>query len=238
MRAAKQRILFHLRPPPPPPAGESWQPSTIHPFDKLNGTDTSGLIWGEDLLTGSPNDIWITGYYAIAPSVFHRVMGGLPEDLNGYTFVDFGCGKGRALLLATHYCFAEIIGVEISPQLQEAAAANLARYAPPERICQNARALLQDATTFEFPLTPLIVYMNHPFCRPVLEEVMENLGRSLQAHPRPLWVVYINPETQRVLDETPFLELTWKGTLSMAEEDRLADRIGSSREDVVIYRGR
>jgi len=239
LRVAKQRLVRRIRPLPlPQVAAETWQASTIHPFDERHGTDTSGLIWGEDLPSGSRNDAWITGYYGIAPSVFHTMMRGLPEELSAYTFLDFGSGKGRALMLATHYSFAAVIGVEISPQLHEVATANLARYAPPERICQNARTLLQDATTFDFPPGPLVVYMNHPFCRPVLEQVVKNLGRSLAADPRPLWMVYINPETRSVLDRTPFLELVWEGTLSMEAEDRLADRMGSSREEVAIYRGR
>jgi SAM-dependent methyltransferase len=238
LQSAGQHMLRRIRPVSPQSSDETWQSTTIHAFDEQYGTDTSGLIWGEDLSSGSPNDAWITGYYGIAPSVFHRMMRGLPEDLSSYTFLDLGSGKGRALMLATHYGFAEILGVEISPPLHELATANLARYAAPERICRNAHALLQDATSFPFPLVPLVVYLNHPFCRPVLEQVLENLRGSLARHPRPLWMVYINPETRSVLDRAPFLELVWEGTLSMAAEDRLADRMGSSQEEVAIYRGR
>src|ERR1700743_1606930 len=39
-----------------------------HPFDRDYGVDTSGLIWGEDLPSGSRNDTWNTAYYGIAPS--------------------------------------------------------------------------------------------------------------------------------------------------------------------------
>lgn len=238
LRTARERLLRRLRPLPPPLSEETWQSGTIHPFDQQHGTDTSGLIWGEDLPSGSRSDAWITGYYGIAPSVFHRMMRGLPEDLSGYTFLDIGSGKGRALMLASHYGFAEILGVEISAQLHQVATANLARYAPPERLCYRARTLLQDATTLAFPPGPLVIYMNHPFCRPVLEKVLRNLGESVRAHPRPLWVVYINPETRAVLDKAPFLELAWVGTLAMGAEDRLADRMGSSLEEIAIYRGR
>jgi SAM-dependent methyltransferase len=240
LRSAGERLLRRVRPQPASPQipTETWQVTTIHPFDRQHGTDTSGLIWGEDLPSGSRNDAWITGYYGIAPSVFHCMMRGLPEDMSWYTFVDIGAGKGRALMLACHYGFGEVLGVEISPHLHAVAAANLSRYNARGRVCRKARALLQDATTFVFPLVPLVIYMNHPFCRPVLEQVLLNLGRSLASHPRPLWLVYINPETRSVLDCTPFLELVWDGTLSMAAEDRLADRMGSSQEEVAIYRGR
>ena len=240
LRSAGERILRRVRPQPASPhmAGELWQVTTLHPFDQQHGTDTSGLIWGEDLPSGSRNDAWITGYYGIAPSIFHRVMRGLPEDLSSYTFVDIGAGKGRALMLACEYGFAEVLGVEISPRLHAIAAGNLARYNPRERVCRQARAVLQAATTFGCPPVPRVIYMNHPFCRPVLEQVLHNLGGSLAGHPRPLWLVYINPETRSVLDRTPFLELVWDGTLSMAAEDRLADRMGSSQEEVAIYRGR
>ncbi len=239
LRTAGERVALRFRPAALPPGyGETWQPHSIHPFDQQHGTDTSGLIWGEDLPSGSRNDAWITGYYGIAPSVFHRTMRLLPADLRGYTFLDFGSGKGRALMLATHYPFAEVVGVELSPELHEIATANLARYAPAERICTTARTVRADATAFALPETPMVLYLNHPFCRPVLEQVLKNLGASLAAHPRPLLLIYINPETRPVLDRAPFLELIWEGTLSMEAEDRLADRVGSSQEEVAIYRNR
>ena len=115
----------------------TWLPTAEHEFDRRYGVDTSGLVWSVDLKTGSPSDAWNTAYYGIGPSVFHRVMAQVPESLQRTaTFIDLGCGKGRAVLLASEYPFAHVIGVEIAPQLHRIAVENVARYTA----ARNARA--------------------------------------------------------------------------------------------------
>ena len=103
----------------------------VHPFDERFGVETSGLIYPEP--SGHHHDAYNNGYFAVAPSVFHGVMGSLGErlqlDYRRFTFVDVGSGKGRALLLASEYAFQEIIGVELSPELDRIARSNIARYA-------------------------------------------------------------------------------------------------------------
>src|SRR6266487_940212 len=44
-----------------------------------------------------------------------RCLSGI--DLSAFTFVDLGSGKGRALLIASMYPFARIVGVEVQPEL-------------------------------------------------------------------------------------------------------------------------
>ena len=102
----------------------------VHPFDERFGVETSGLIY--ELPSGHHHDLYNNGYFAVAPSVFHAVMQAMEErlhlDYRRFTFVDVGSGKGRALLLASDYPFREIIGVELSPELERVARTNIARY--------------------------------------------------------------------------------------------------------------
>ena len=242
-RMAAGQVRRKLRPPAAAtsaslPEGE-WASSDQHPFDREHGVDTSGLIWGNDLTSGSRNDAWNTAYYGVAPSVFRASMAQLPAELrSGATFIDIGSGKGRAVMLATGYPFAQIVGVEISPQLHRVAGDNLAKYNGNGRIGPPVQLLLQDAAEYRLPLGPLVVYLFHPFCRPVLKQVLRNLAESLQAHPRAAAVVYINSELRDLLDRAPFLERIWDETVSMDASDRLADRIGSSEEQCALYRAR
>jgi SAM-dependent methyltransferase len=219
----------------------TWLPTAEHEFDRQYGVDTSGLVWSVDLKTGSRSDAWNTAYYGIGPSVFHRVMARMPESLlRVATFIDLGCGKGRAVLLASEYPFAQVIGVEIAPQLHRIAFANIDRYTAarrPERRNDLApmSVLLQDAAQYRFPAGPLVVYLYHPFCRPVLDRVVRNLSRSLAEEPRDAAVIYINHELRDVLDRAPYLQQAWSATVAMDASDRLADRVGSSAEDCAIY---
>jgi SAM-dependent methyltransferase len=219
----------------------TWLPTAEHEFDRRYGVDTSGLVWSVDLRTGSRSDAWNTAYYGIGPSVFHRVMAQVPESLlKTSTFIDLGCGKGRAVLLASEYPFAQAIGVEIAPQLHGTAVENVARYtaaryAEGRRDVGQMSVVLEDAARYQFPPGPLVVYLYHPFCRPVLEKVVRNLGRSLAEEPREAAVIYINSELRDVLDRAPYLRQVWSATVEMDASDRLADRVGSSAEDCAIY---
>jgi SAM-dependent methyltransferase len=203
--------------------------------------DTSGLVWSVDLKTGSRSDAWNTAYYGIGPSVFRHVMAQvLGSLLRGATFIDLGCGKGRAVLLASEYPFAQAIGVEIAPQLHRIAVENVGRYTAARSLEGRSdlapmSVLLHDAAEYRFPAGPLVVYLYHPFCRPVLDKVVRNLGRSLAETPRNAAVVYINHELRDVLDRAPYLQQAWSATVQMDVSDRLADRVGSSAEDCAIY---
>jgi len=241
MRTAQDRLRQKLRRRVPAADPITWLPTAVHEFDRQYGVDTSGLVWSVDLNTGSPNDAWNTAYYAIPPSVFHRVMAQVPESfLRGTTFIDLGCGKGRALLLASEYPFASIIGVEIAPQLHRVAVENVAGYSAARQAegCSGVppvHVLLEDATQYQFPSGPLVLYLYNPFCRPVLDKVIANLGRSLAREPRDVAVLYINHELHDALDRAPFLRRLWNATVAMDPGDRLADRVGSSAEDCAIY---
>jgi SAM-dependent methyltransferase len=209
----------------------------VHPFDERFGVETSGLIY--DLRSGHQHDVYNNGYFAVAPSVFHAVMDAMAErlhlDWRRFCFVDVGSGKGRALLLASDYPFREIIGVELSPELDRVARANIARYAAathrPPAVCMQG-----DATEFLWPPGPLVVYMWNAFTGPVMEQVFDNLKTSLAQQPRELYLVYIHPELESMLAELPWLVPLWREELAMSEEDYAAWPFPTRAEVCAIYR--
>lgn len=88
-------------------------------------------------MTGHDRDAESAGYYATAPSLFcgalSEWMATLPEiglTLEDYAFLDLGCGKGRALLLASEYPFRQVTGMELHPGLAAVARRNLDLWNP------------------------------------------------------------------------------------------------------------
>src|SRR5947207_335541 len=66
-------------------------------------------------------------YLPTRPSTARAIFRELPIlNYSGYTFVDFGSGKGRMLLLAAEHPFAAVQGVEYNEHLHECAKNNLA----------------------------------------------------------------------------------------------------------------
>jgi SAM-dependent methyltransferase len=219
----------------------------VHPFDERFGVETSGLIY--DLPTGHAHDAYNNGYFAVAPSVFHAVMRMLVErlhlDYQRFRFVDVGSGKGRALLLASDYPFREVIGVELSPDLDRVARANVAQYAAAiEAVPRAQRSLLRrppvipiqgDATEFLWPPGPLVVYMWNAFASPVMERVFQNLGASLAEQPRELYLVYMHPELESMLASLPWLTMLWREEIAMSEEDYAAWAFPTREEMCAVY---
>ena len=200
------------------------------------------------LLAAFSSTLWNTAYYGIAPSIFERALAlvGTPDDparpqktvlpdWSRFTFVDLGCGKGRALLLASRYPFWHILGVELDAGLAATAAANLRGFHAQWQQCHSLAARHADATAVDLPGTPILLYLYHPFLAPVLKRVLRRLERSLRQQPRELWLVYINPQAAHVLRRFPFLRETTRATLTLDPEDALPDRLGSTREEVAIF---
>ncbi len=207
-----------------------------HPFDLVHGTDTSGLIGGQELSSGRWNDLWNTAYYGISPSGLTQMLEALNLNWPRFTFVDLGSGKGRALLLASRFPFRRIVGVEISPELSEVAATNVERFSAPWQTCHEIEARVGDAADFAYPAGPLIVFLYQPFLPPVLKRCVKNLARSLEAEPRELYVMYVNPVYERLLQAVPGLERHWERSFAFSEEDLHADQLGATGDRVVVYR--
>ena len=242
LRLAVRRLGAHRAAQPPllDPYPTS-VPTAIHPFDLAHNVETSGLHRSEDLASTRTGPafgpaLWNTAFYAISPSIFERVLAPLALDWSRFTFVDLGCGKGRALLLASLLPFRHILGVELDPGLAATARRNLAAFHPSTQLCRSLEVLEADAATAPLPATPLVIFLYNPFLAPTLRRVLHAIERSLREHPRDLWLIYINPEAARVLKHFPFLREHSHATLSIAPEDTLADRFGTTEEEVAIYR--
>jgi SAM-dependent methyltransferase len=183
-------------------------------FDREHAVETDGRFDGwtylSDLNIQSAN--WIDGndYAAIEPLRFQQVMAGLDFGFEGYTFLDFGSGKGRALLLASEFPFRRILGLEFSAELHKAAEENIRRYRSATQKCRDIASLNLDFADFSLPAENAVLFFFHPCSARVLSLVVDEIGRSLLSHPRSLYVAYVAPtaEQERLFASAGFLEKT------------------------------
>jgi SAM-dependent methyltransferase len=210
----------------------------VHPFDQRYGVDTSGLIGGGELRSGHRNDVFNTAYYAIAPSRFQLVMQNWIADqshapIEEYNFVDLGCGKGRAVMMASEFCFRQVIGVELHPALAQIAEANIAAWT---RARCPVRIVCQDATAFAFPDGPCLLYVFNSFAAPVMKELIERIEIDFAARPRMLDLIYFNPEAGKLLETHRGFELLGTRTVEMSDEDAASDLVASPQDLCSVYR--
>jgi hypothetical protein len=187
-------------------------------FDRTHGVDTEGEFDGwtylSDLEISSPN--WIEGvdYTPIEPQRFERVLASFDIAYEDFTFVDFGSGKGRALLLASEFPFKRIIGLEFSPELHRVAEDNLRHYRSERQRCRDIECRNEDFVDFPLPLEPLVLFFFDPCQLRVLSEVVVRIGQSLVAAPRPLYVAYVamEPRKEQLFRNAGFLEEVVRNT--------------------------
>jgi SAM-dependent methyltransferase len=176
-------------------------------FDVRHRVDTRGIV--RDPHAGQRGESYehAVCYQSVWTSTFHRAMEtDAIDDRADYAFVDLGCGKGKAVLLAATYGFRRVIGVELSPELAEVARRNAARFARRRPQLPEAEILCTDAATYDFPPEPLAIYLHNPFDEVILARVAASLGHSLTERPRPAVVIYHTPLHRQVLDDAAFLE--------------------------------
>ena len=165
---------------------------------------TSGTVgWRERLL-----GVFHSPYQPTDAALFEEMMASLPIDFSKFTFVDLGSGKGRALLMASEYPFRRIVGVEILPELHRAAEENIASYQSTTQQCRQIESVCADASEFELPEGPLVLYLFNPLPEAWLIQILEDLEESLRQHPRPLYVLYQNPLLDHVLKGSTSLKCT------------------------------
>jgi hypothetical protein len=137
-----------------------------------------------------------------------RMIDELPiSDFSQYTFIDYGSGKGRMLLLASEHPFRRIIGVEYSRELHAIAEKNIRSYRNSRQKCHDVTSVNMDAAQFDVPLENAVLYFYFPFRRPVMEPLIRRLDESVGAHPRDIFIVYLNPELSDVVDQARNFQL-------------------------------
>lgn len=196
--------------------GHPWD--RLHPFDRTWGTDTSGTVPVAQLSSNRALSDHAVFYAGSQPSVVRASLAVLP-DLNGSTFIDLGCGKGRALLVAAESPFARLIGVELSTDLARIARRNAQIIARRRPDLPDIQVFSADASAFPLPSGDVVIYMYHPFEAPVMTKVVAGIEAALMAESRRIFVIYCNPVAGHCFDASPRLTRRFAATLSYSDED-------------------
>ena len=129
-------------------------------------------------------------------------MAAIDHDFSRLTFVDYGAGKGRVLLLASEHPFAAVGGIEFAEELHDDAVMNIAQYPRSRMKCRNVECVLEDASTLGPPEGESVNYFFNPFSREVFAEVLHNLVVSYRKRPRRLYLILIDPVATDLVDES------------------------------------
>lgn len=174
-------------------------------FDVLYGVDTAGSIPLGNLDIEFDSQLYGAAYQPIHQVDFASLLANLELPIEDMTFIDFGSGKGRAILLAGKLPFKRVVGVEFSEALHSIACQNLERYTG-EVNCADFELVCADASEFDIPANdPLVLYFYNPFERPVMQKVVSRVAESLRNFPRRIVVIYFTPDHADAWETIPSL---------------------------------
>ena len=171
--------------------------SLVEPFDQEHSTDTGRTrnIASLDVID-SPVALYAVRYQPSSVQLVRDQLDKLDIDAAQFTFIDFGSGKGRVLLIAAEHPFREIIGIEFSRELHEIALRNISHLTREARVS----SINVNAAEVELPRGGLVCYLNNPFGPPVIYRVAERLVKHHRDHGCRILVIYVDPRHRNVFE--------------------------------------
>jgi SAM-dependent methyltransferase len=145
-------------------------------------------------------------YAAVSAGLLRSALGALPiDDFSRYTFIDYGSGKGRALLIASEFDFSSIIGVELSSHLHRVAGANVEKVK--SRLPERDRIILVNADAAEFvpQAGPKVAFFFNPFDEVIMRRVLQRIKDPITTPE--LLIIYVNPKNRVLFDDNDWQAL-------------------------------
>ncbi len=187
IRLVGHNIVYHAREMTPRARARNRQ---FRAFDETWGTDTFAIRELHTLAVDPALAAHARRYQASNGTDMPVWFDDLDVDFANAIFIDFGCGKGRALLEAARFPFARAIGVEFSPELVEIAGRNRAIMAAKGALAAPVEVVCLDAGQYAPPEdVALVCYFYDPFDDAVMAPVADRLSALRQ----PVSIIYLEP---------------------------------------------
>ena len=166
-------------------------------WEKLNGLDfTSGLSLEELGFTENEANIYAASNNSNLVDVLDKL-----DIQSSDSILDFGAGKGVALVAMSKFKFKQVDGVELSQQLCETARKNLKKLG-----INNSTIFHSDAKEFVDIDTYSHFYFYNPFPGNILKVVLDNIKKSYDGNPRKITIIYYLPAFSKVIEEDGFFK--------------------------------
>jgi len=171
-------------------------------FDQKYGTDTSGIREIGSLDIASASARFAVRYQPSSEESVKALIETLGIEYDRFSFIDYGSGKGRVLLIAAAFPFASVTGVEFSPELQEIAVRNVARLPASMNSGGRVQSVCGDAAEFEPPAGDLVCYFYNPFDAPVMKRVVDKLLAHRNRQDCRIIILYVDPRHRALFEDT------------------------------------
>jgi len=126
------------------------------------------------------------------------------KKISGLTsIIDLGCGKGRVLMVAPHFGFTNITGIDFAEELCLQAQMNM-REKQREFPGISWRVVNESVENYEIGIRDSVFFLFNPFTEVVLKDFLEKLDASCRQFPRRIYFLYASPQHQQLLLDDGF----------------------------------
>ncbi len=121
------------------------------------------------------------------------------------SIIDFGSGKGRVLVVAAHYGFRNITGIDFAKALCISAEQNINQI---QSLYPSTKftVICDDVINYKIKESENVLFFFNPFDEVVMLQVIKNILKSLKEKPRQIYIVYINPLHKEIFLSAGFEE--------------------------------
>ena len=175
-------------------------------YEKHLGINTHSIVNLDKLTLAGDSSEQNHHYQGASYYILFSLFNKLPTNIKHNPFIDFGCGKGRALFVAEQCGFTNLIGVDIAKELIDDATKNLTIY----KLKNNNSQILflfQDATKYQIPSNASVFYFFNPFGADIMQQVIDTIKESIKQYPRKIYCLYLNPKYKSVFEKNGFTVL-------------------------------
>jgi ribosomal protein L11 methylase PrmA len=141
--------------------------------------------------------------YFILENLFDAFCKFFPDEKN---IVDVGCGKGRIMVVAAHYGFKNITGVDFAKELCKAAEKNIHKIKTkfPNSVF---KIYCNDILNYSITPTDKVFFLFNPFNKVMMEKFSEKINKSVKEYPRTIHFIYANPQQKEILLQEGYKEV-------------------------------
>jgi len=168
-------------------------------YDVRNGTDTGGKAAAAKLDIPADTVEHVTGFQSVNERHLKTVLEQVDFPI-GSVFIDIGCGKAKALLIAAKFLYIEkVVGVELAKSLCVASEKNLEIARAKGALNTPAEIIHGDAVEIEYDSAINIFFLNNPFDAGFMLRMIDILERHAKKHGKKIWMLYGNPQHADVI---------------------------------------
>lgn len=160
---------------------KKYQINTSAPIELINLTIKTG-----DLTKSSR-------YEAVNFFILEALLQKMRASTSETSFTDLGCGKGRAMVVAAHYGFTKIKGIDFAKEVSVAAEENMKAVKRKLPAIQYT-IFCDDVLNYIIQKDESVFFMFNPFNEEIIHALLEKIEASIAKHPRTIYILYVSPK--------------------------------------------